>query len=965
MEEPTKSNVRNLVPEWEHDDFLTNAPLEWLYAFHNDPVKQRQMLVLVSEKAASVGIKTFRGMWTDYLKQLRATREDPEDHVTQFENQPIELSCGLYTCSDLGIFGVNNFGAVDVCAHPIMPVRRLINIDTGEVKQEIAFRRGKRWRTVIFDKQTLSSAQKIVGLSSYGIGIDSENAKDMVRYLSAMENLNYDQLPEASSVGRLGWVDGYGFSPYVDNLVFDGNDSYRHMFECVRTHGKESEWMALAKEVRAGKSIAARVMLAASFASVLVKPMDALPFMVHVWGGAGAGKAQPLDTRVITPNGHKLMGDIQIGDQVIGGDGKAHTVTGVFPQGAKQVYKITFADGRATRCCAEHLWNVTTRTRRDHGRGYTTMTLAEMMQRPVKLAGKHGYTYQIPTTKPVEYAPGDTLPVDPYLLGALIGDGCLTLTRNPANGCRTLYFNNSEDDVIQRVSNELERNKSQMKANSHTANQFVITECAWLKEAIISMGLNHRSEGKFIPEIYMTASVRDRIDLLRGLMDTDGSVAQNGSLSYSTTSKRLADDVQTIARGLGYRAAVSVSKRNEYTVTISANDTVFSSEKHKRRMECAKSGTYREVCTDTLAIVSIEKDGVEPCQCIMVDSEEHTYLCDDFIVTHNTVGLMLAASVWAAPSVGDYCKSFNGTDVAGELQAAFCGNLPLCLDELQVIKERKDFDRLIYMLCEGVGRNRGAKAGGLQRTPSWRNCTISTGEQPITNGNSGAGAVNRVLEIDCKEEQLFSNPREAVAILTRNFGHAGKKFVAALSNDGCMDSARSIQQAVLEQLTGKATDKQTLAASLVLTADALAEMLLFDDGHTLTVAEILPFLTTNVMADANRRAYNWLMDTIASNPGRFQTNNFNEYVGECWGAVSEQEGRAYIIKSVFDRLMNDAGYSSESFLSWAKRNGIIKQTGRHNTLMKRLKGIACPVRCVAISIAQDDDGGTIVDAEPM
>lgn len=615
MEKP-KTNVRDLIPDWDHDDFLTNAPLEWLYGFHGDPVKQRQMLVLVAEKAAAEGIRSFRAMWTDYLKMLRATRDDPQDNVTQFSDQPIELTCGVYNCSDLGIFGINNFGSFEVCAHPIMPVRRLINIDTGEVKQEIAFQRGKRWRKVVFDKQVLSSSQKIVGLASYGIGVDSENAKGMVAYLSAMENMNYDQLPEASSVGRLGWVDGYGFSPYVDNLVFDGNDSYRHMFECVRTHGDESEWMALAKEVRAGNSIAARVMLAASFASVLVKPMDALPFMVHVWGGAGAGK---------------------------------------------------------------------------------------------------------------------------------------------------------------------------------------------------------------------------------------------------------------------------------------------------------------------------------------------------------TVGLMLAASVWAAPSVGDYCKSFNGTDVAGELQAAFCGNLPLCLDELQVIKERKDFDRLIYMLCEGVGRNRGAKAGGLQRTPSWRNCTISTGEQPITNGNSGAGAVNRVLEIDCKEEQLFADPRAAVSTLTRNFGHAGKRFVSALSDAECMDTAIAIQQAFLAQLTGKATDKQTLAASLILTADTLAEMLLFKDGKVLTVDEILPNLTTASMADANRRAYNWLMDTIASNPARFQVNQYNEYSGECWGAASEGEGRVYIIKSVFDRLMCDAGYSAESFLSWAKRQNLLKLSGGHNTVLKRLKGLPSAARCVAIESNRDENGDTIVD----
>jgi len=618
--EQDTATIRDLVPDWTYQDYTDGETVfEWLYKFHDTPLKLAQMLEIVSKKAKAAGIAAFRSMWTAYLKALKGTREDPTANVTRFDKQPVELSSGRYECDDMGVTLMDaNWGEQVICAHPIMPVRRLINIDTGEVKQEIAYQRGRRWRKVVFDKQVLSSAQKIVGLASYGIGVDSENAKGLVTYLSAMENMNYDQLPEASSVGRLGWVDGYGFSPYVDNLVFDGNDSYRHMFECVRTHGKETEWMALAKEVRAGKSIAARVMLAASFASVLVKPMDALPFMVHVWGGAGAGK---------------------------------------------------------------------------------------------------------------------------------------------------------------------------------------------------------------------------------------------------------------------------------------------------------------------------------------------------------TVGLMLAASVWAAPGIGDYCKSFNGTDVAGELQAAFCGNLPLCLDELQVIKERKDFDRLIYMLCEGVGRNRGAKSGGLQRTPSWRNCTISTGEQPITNGNSGAGAINRVLEIDCKEEQLFSDPRGAVAILTRHFGHAGKRFVAALSNEGCMDSARSVQQVYLEQLAGKATDKQTLAASLVLTADALADMLLFEDAHTLTVAEILPYLTTSAQADANRRAYNWLMDTIASNPGRFQTNNFNEYSGECWGAVSEPEGRAYVIKSVFDRLMNDAGYSSESFLSWAKRQGLLKLSGGHNTVLKRIKALPVAMRCVAIEVNRDEDGGTVVENE--
>src|SRR5699024_2349364 len=124
--------------------------------------------------------------------------------------------------------------------------------------------------------------------------------------------------------------------------------------------------------------------LAASLASAIVKPCGANPFFLHLWGGTEAGKAQPLDTKIITPNGYKLMGDIRIGDSVIGGDGKPKTVTGVFPQGEKEVYEITLEDGRKTRCCKDHLWNVTTRTRRNHNRGYTVMSLEDMLKRQIK-----------------------------------------------------------------------------------------------------------------------------------------------------------------------------------------------------------------------------------------------------------------------------------------------------------------------------------------------------------------------------------------------------------------------------------------------------------------------------------------------------------------------------------------------------------------------------------------------------
>jgi len=125
-----------------------------------------------------------------------------------------------------------------------------------------------------------------------------------------------------------------------------------------------------------------------------------------------------------------------------------------------------------------------------------------------------------------------------------------------------------------------------------------------------------------------------------------------------------------------------------------------------------------------------------------------------------TVGLMVAASVWADPDMGEYIRTFNSTSVAQEVMAGFCNSLPICMDELQIIKDRADFDKTIYMLTEGIGRGRGAKSGGMQKTYTWRNCIITTGEMPISNPNSGGGAVNRIIEIDCKDNDAAKSIME-------------------------------------------------------------------------------------------------------------------------------------------------------------------------------------------------------------
>ncbi|HCA30434.1 MAG TPA: helicase, partial [Ruminococcaceae bacterium] len=175
-----------------------------------------------------------------------------------------------------------------------MPVERLVNIDTGVEKLKIAYSKGKKWRELIMDKRTLASANSIISMADMGVAVTSENAKALVRYLSDIENINYDRIPERKSVGRLGYIEGEGFSPYVDGLIFDGDANFRTMFSAISTRGKSASWVSIAKECRA-MSITARIMLAASFASVLVQPFGALPFFVHLWGSeSGTGKTVAL-----------------------------------------------------------------------------------------------------------------------------------------------------------------------------------------------------------------------------------------------------------------------------------------------------------------------------------------------------------------------------------------------------------------------------------------------------------------------------------------------------------------------------------------------------------------------------------------------------------------------------------------------------------------------------------------------
>ena len=618
-----------LMPEWTAEDFEnSDRPYAWLYQQRDNRFLFQQLLGRMQKRAKAVKFAGFSRVWAAYVDAMSPKQTILGVNNTLFPEQPVQLQCGKYTCDERGVSYTGQMGeAIEVCSHPLMPVKRIINLDSGEEKLELAYCRGEsRWKTMITGRETLASAQKILALARTGIAVNSENAREIVRYIGEIESMNYTDLPVQNATSHLGWLPDGQFAPYCEGIVYDGESpEFSRMFRDIAPCGSEETWMRVALETRNGRSVPARMALAASFASPLVEKMGALPFFVHLWGTQGCGK---------------------------------------------------------------------------------------------------------------------------------------------------------------------------------------------------------------------------------------------------------------------------------------------------------------------------------------------------------TVGLMLAASVWGNPSVGRYVKTFGGTKVSQEIYASFCGNLPILLDELQVVKDRKSFDDIIYMLCEGVSKGRGAKEGGLQLQRHWSTCILTTGEMPIVQNNSGGGAAVRTIEVNYGGEPLFEDARSVANTLKENYGFAGRKFIEALGDETIMEALKRLQKHYYAKLSGDIQDKQVLSASILLAADKLADTVLFHDGKALTVEDVKPYLITREQADVNYRCYQWLLGFIGGNPMRFEVNG---NLGELWGVI--EDGVAYIIKPYFERILQSEGFSSGAFLTWAKREGKIlcenhgKDSG-NNRLTRRKKIDGRYVPCVAVVTdftepnVETDSGVTMTEVEP-
>ena len=423
-------------------------------------------------------------------------------------------------------------------------------------------------------------------------------------------------------------------------------------------------------------------------------------------GPTGTGKETKNTDPIRTLKGLKTVGDIKVGDMIFDRQGKPTMVTNVFPHKDKKVYRVTFKDGRYVDCGAEHNWSVITNKRLKTARqeyrklfkgresemtetnweaylmsesNWTVRTTEELIEDYVRTTktktgtNRSHFKYRVPQNGAVQYLEQE-LKTHPYVMGALLGDGCLNTP--------VLELSSADEWLVNKVagligSPEVVKNKSNYSWNFRLPEGFDLQKEGYSPNTknfqtkmVVQEELVGLCQTRFIPREYLESSIEQRYQLLQGLMDTDGSIRNDAgkrfNMSYTTTSERLRDDVAELIRSLGYQVTVSGKKRKgrnteEYTITILTSnknkekffslprklDIAEIAKKHSEQRNedvLAHNGNednfakkYNTTYYDTLPITKIEVlDEVADMTCFTVDNSENLYQVGDFVVTHNT-----------------------------------------------------------------------------------------------------------------------------------------------------------------------------------------------------------------------------------------------------------------------------------------------------------------------------------------
>ena len=351
----------------------------------------------------------------------------------------------------------------------------------------------------------------------------------------------------------------------------------------------------------------------------------------------GLGKAQPISEPVLTPSGWATMGSLEIGSEVVGLDGTAVHVIAVHEQGERPIMRVTFSDGTWTRCDVNHLWAVTTPVRKYRGSPGLILSTLDLLTRGLQHANGNNKFY-IPAIAPVEFTPTKPL-LDAYTIGVLLGDGALS--QHSASVC-------TDREIVESLIIPYD---SRYVITEEHGDYCVMARLNGLAKHLRKYNMmGKRSEQKVIPDDYKWGSVYNRIAVLQGLLDTDGTVVASRSnkgttIEYGTTSKQLSEDVDHIVRSLGGITSVQIkiptfTHKDEkktgqlfYRMVLSLPGWIVPFRLQRKLDTWIPRSKYEP----TRAIISIDPDGVEQARCITIDSPQHIYLTRSFTPTHNSL----------------------------------------------------------------------------------------------------------------------------------------------------------------------------------------------------------------------------------------------------------------------------------------------------------------------------------------
>ena len=352
------------------------------------------------------------------------------------------------------------------------------------------------------------------------------------------------------------------------------------------------------------------------------------------------GKAQPLTAKVLTPTGFVRMGDIAFGDTVMTPSGRPSRVIGVFPQGLREVFQVRMADGSETFATAEHLWAVKYANRRRNPQVTTTHALMQFLGREARKTTKNKSRPLIGLVSPeMDFGVEPRRwPIDPYLLGLLLGDGGLSQT-----GSRGGVRFSSADPELPQAIKEAGYDIRRVTEGGYDYRVNAI-QC---EIRALGLGGTH-SATKFIPPSYLRGRRATRLAVLQGLLDTDGSATGGSRIEFCSVSKRLATETANLCRSLGWMATVSGGTFTHYTHKGERRQGQLRYRVNIRPPQGAKPFRLRRKMAiftgyrfthSRHAIVSIKPAGFRQCQCIALDDPDQLYVTDDFIVTHNTTAV--------------------------------------------------------------------------------------------------------------------------------------------------------------------------------------------------------------------------------------------------------------------------------------------------------------------------------------